>query len=276
VRGRRILLLAAPGLVAACALITGVGDFSVEEGDGSVPLPDAETTDRAEAASADDASSDDAVADADASQPCAEPGLVALWRLDEGSGDVVHDCTANHHDGHLEAGAWVPGIHGGALSFDGGFASFGRPPLLAATGGGSFTVTLWVRHPLGSLGANAQEIVSKTLSTASGGWRLGIAPGAQGSMKIGGTDTQGGLLLPTVWKHLASVFHPGTAVEVYVDGALVGVTEAGVPDAATDDGAELRIGARGDGQFFFIGAVDEVRIYGRALSGAEIATLAKP
>jgi hypothetical protein len=39
----------------------------------------------------------------------AEPGLVAYWRLDEGTGTTAYDATTNHFDGTLENGTgWVP------------------------------------------------------------------------------------------------------------------------------------------------------------------------
>jgi len=38
-----------------------------------------------------------------------EPGLLAYWRLDEGTGTTAYDATTNHFDGTLENGtAWVP------------------------------------------------------------------------------------------------------------------------------------------------------------------------
>jgi hypothetical protein len=41
-----------------------------------------------------------------------EPGLVAYWPLDEGSGSVAHDRTGHGHDGRLENGpVWTtPGM----------------------------------------------------------------------------------------------------------------------------------------------------------------------
>ena len=48
-------------------------------------------------------------------------GVVAIWPLDEGSGDKVTDASGNGHDGAFASGEpqWVDGKFGKALSFDG-------------------------------------------------------------------------------------------------------------------------------------------------------------
>jgi len=36
-----------------------------------------------------------------------EPGLVAYWPLNEGSGDRIHDLTAHNHHGQIEGATWI-------------------------------------------------------------------------------------------------------------------------------------------------------------------------
>ena len=50
----------------------------------------------------------------------AEPGLVAHWDFDQGSGEFAPDVTGNGHDAALTNVEWVPSPRGYALRFDSG------------------------------------------------------------------------------------------------------------------------------------------------------------
>src|SRR5438105_2829008 len=71
-----------------------------------------------------------------AAAACAQPGLVAHWSFDEGSGTVVHDASPNHNDGTLfnGASAWTAGHSGGGLFFDGASHAEVRLPVTASLG----------------------------------------------------------------------------------------------------------------------------------------------
>ena len=58
---------------------------------------------------------------ADSRRTVCYTGLLAHWKLDEGKGDAVADCSGNGHQGTLRNGPqWAAGRQGGALSFGGG------------------------------------------------------------------------------------------------------------------------------------------------------------
>jgi concanavalin A-like lectin/glucanase superfamily protein len=69
------------------------------------------------------------------------------------------------------------------------------------------------------------------------------------------------------WSHLAMTYN-GSSMRLYVNGALV-ATRAQTGNATVSTGV-LRIGGNGVWGEYFTGAIDEVRIYNRALSAAEI------
>ena len=80
---------------------------------------------------------------------------------------------------------------------------------------------------------------------------------------------------PDAWHHFAGVWD-GAATRVYLDGMLLGETEA---SAVGYDAGPFLIGAdNNDGGFlyWYRGAIDEVRFYDRALTEDEIAKLASP
>jgi hypothetical protein len=75
------------------------------------------------------------------------------------------------------------------------------------------------------------------------------------------------------WVHLAATFD-GTRKAIYVDGLMANLIDG----AVSFDASELVIGGDNDSTFAFAtdGLIDELRIYDRALSAIEIATIAGP
>jgi len=82
-------------------------------------------------------------------------------------------------------------------------------------------------------------------------------------------------LLPSHWHHVAYTFDDnGHQHALYIDGARVGI--AAVTTSIGYDGQSLFLGrgtSNGRPAFFLQGRIDEAAIYGRALSGAEIASI---
>jgi hypothetical protein len=205
---------------------------------------------------------------------CDEDGLVAFWRFDEGAGRIVHDCTTNHNDGLVTTGGWAQGVHGTAVSLDGGWVGFGVPPSLVLTG--DLTAAAFVRVAALSP-APGGYFVGKTQGQGANGWGIYIddtgfpvfavtANGAAGILKASSPVAQHS------WVHIAAV-HQGGSIRIYVDGLDVGDLNA--PASVTDSPAEMRLGAKGDGSRLFIGDLDDVRVYGRALTAAEVYAIAQ-
>jgi hypothetical protein len=75
------------------------------------------------------------------------------------------------------------------------------------------------------------------------------------------------------WLHVAATFAANDTIALYING--VQMSSSAVATAIFDDSqATVRIGCRSDSSSFFVGLIDEVRIYGRALPTAEIAAIA--
>jgi hypothetical protein len=75
----------------------------------------------------------------------------------------------------------------------------------------------------------------------------------------------------TDWVHLAATYD-GDTIRLYVDGELEASADG--PSSVGTNNDPLGIGAGADGFRPLEGALDDARIYDRALSGAEIAALA--
>ena len=79
-------------------------------------------------------------------------------------------------------------------------------------------------------------------------------------------------LFPTdgTWMHIAATYD-GATIRLYINGIEEGSLVASITIATND--LPLAIGAQSDGIRFFQGALDQVRVYNRALSAEEIAGL---
>jgi hypothetical protein len=154
---------------------------------------------------------------------------------------------------------------------------------------GQLTVTAWV-NPVSWPGQYDQapadgSIVSKAATTGAwfpatptnAGYALSGSSGgvisfgaAVGGQFIEATSTAS---VPTgSWHHVAGPFD-GTELAVYIDGQLAATTAA-AGSLSLSAGTNLMVGADPINPVNkFTGAVDEVRVYSRALSAAEIAAL---
>ena len=144
--------------------------------------------------------------------------------------------------------------------------------------GGSFTLSAWIRPD--GWGQNDQGRVIDHGGGSSGnqGWTLQLVNSSSLGfpqtlrMQINNSNqllmSDAGAVSLGVWQHLAVTYDAG-ALQIYVDGVARGAwTTVPVPVARN---APVRIGGRAtDDQRGFDGAIDDVRIWDRALSQQEI------
>jgi hypothetical protein len=221
-------------------------------------------------------------------QPAAsvpKDGLVAHWKFDEGQGDVARDATGGQH-GKRSGAAWIKGLHGGALSFDGkdDFVFIGNPEALNFEG--PITITAWIR-PRSVAPTEKGEVVRNIVAHgwadyAPGEMCLRINVGASApSYNVRAQFEQkgsGGALaaIPRedlgAWVHLVGAYD-GEFWRLYRNGVLA--AEAKSPVGAIRTKSKWVIGAREGNDRNFAGDIDDVRIYNRALSADEVAILAK-
>jgi hypothetical protein len=207
-------------------------------------------------------------------------GLVAYWNFNEGYGTTVHDATPNHHDGTIDGATWTTnGASGNALQFDGINDKVIVPDDNAwAFGSNDFTIVLWQNfdHPGGG---SIYNLPNTFIANDEGNGSVNKWAFAQGGgylcFHINAQSYPNNLYFPLVpftpvvgqWYQFA-VTRSGNTYTIYVnDGVGVSTVEThAVPNA----NAPLTIGwAEGSGTYAS-GRLDEIRIYSRALSEAEI------
>ncbi|MFZ9837956.1 MAG: LamG-like jellyroll fold domain-containing protein [Opitutaceae bacterium] len=210
----------------------------------------------------------------------------AWWRLDEFTGPIAADASGGHRDAYFEAAVtfYLEGPHsgrftaGGALNraphFVGGRLRARLPDLSPR-----HTVSLWIWN---GMPAGAREIAGWFYSRdhdhglSEAGEHLGLAgqgPHAGRLVFQRGPAAAARLAGRTVvprwtWRHVALVRDAGT-VRVYLDGELE-LEGAAEPGAVAD----TMFGGRSDHESNWEGRLDEIAVFPRALSVAEIRRLA--
>jgi hypothetical protein len=201
--------------------------------------------------------------------PSPTPGLVAAYGFNEGSGTLVSDVSGNGNNGTISGATWTTsGKYGKALNFNGtnALVSVNNAPSLQLTN--AMTLEAWV-YPT-TVNSLWRDVIYKGndnyylegTSSNSGRPAAGaIFGGAYG--EVYGT----GALTANTWAHLAATYD-GATMQLYVNGVQV-ASRAQTGAIATSTNP-LQIG--GDSLYgqYFAGRIDEVRIYNRALSVAEI------
>ena len=212
-----------------------------------------------------------------------EAGLVAYWPLDQAAGDLALDASGNGFHGSLENGTrWIGGP---ALGFDGVDDHVDLGTLDVS--GGELTLSAWVKSSdLGNCVADDCRILSKATGTAEDDHYFMLSTIASGGVKLrfrlktdGATSTLiagTGNLSDDVWHHAVAVYD-GNEMRLYLDGALVGSTPKS-GSLTTNAAVSTWIGGNppNAAERPWAGTIDDVRIYDRALSEAEIDALPGP
>ena len=205
--------------------------------------------------------------------------MLARWKLDESSGRLASDATGNGNDATLVGNPiWKPngGWMGGTLDFDGrgDYLKVDHPTNLDFAPE-SFSVSAWVhtRHTGGLWHAIMEYDRDGVNSNRFGLW---VDPQGRFHFRVGmNTWHTPDSLTPGQWYLLTAVYDAGTSkMHLYVDGQLE-ATATQKKGFATPAVSRLTIGARGSGDNeYFDGLIDDVRIYGAALSEQDVLVLA--
>jgi len=203
--------------------------------------------------------------------PITDPDLMGWWKLDEGHGTTALDWSGHGNDGALQGDPqWITGYDGDALQLDGSGDNIYAESAQLPTG--AFTLALWFNSD-SDLDASdpRQDFIY---------WQTGSRPhftfNRNGDGEIGfwpnvGGDFDGPVTVTRTWAaakwyHIAGTFD-GTAFKIYVNGNL---EDTVLHPGIHTDASGLLIGARSGQRNYFTGEIDDVRLYGKALTQQEI------
>jgi hypothetical protein len=197
-------------------------------------------------------------------------GLVAYYKLDKDG----TDSSGNQNNGTVVGNPpWVAGKVGGAVQLDGrhDYIDCGNSPSLNIVG--PITIAAWMR-PTGPGGGNFGRLLDKSTGTGATdpGYKFYHRAANNYVMTLGITgatrNTSSSLVLNT-WNFFGFVA-TGTQWRACVNGAWQEWEETALPTVVENP---LYLGNGSSADRHFEGMLDEVRIYNRALTPAEMAWL---
>jgi hypothetical protein len=201
-------------------------------------------------------------------------GLVAAYHFNEGAGATVQDSSGNGNAGNLSNVTWTTaGRFGSALTFNGtsSWVTVADAASLDLTTG--MTLEAWVNptvQPSGWRTIVAKERTGGVAYFMHGSSSSQNRPGTGVYVANGERQLIGGTrLAANTWVYLAATYD-GINQRLFVNGVQVASRAQTGPIAVS--ASPLRIGGNGAWGEYFQGRIDEVRIYNRALSQAEIQT----
>lgn len=222
------------------------------------------------------------------------PGLIAYWPFNEGGGSIAHDVSGNGNHGTISGAEWVGGSSLTGLEISGtdivSYISSGFDDAV----GDSITLSMWVYwngpHP-GTYSPRSYVFDARDFSSPCGGFILFIEPSGKVVLQVtraGCSVFIGdslGVVPVNAWTHIAAILdYPATTpppreIRIYLNGALDQASLASSSYQKAGDSAAIGNNrwSPGDGQYAPLnGVLDELMIFNRALTGAEIADLAGP
>ena len=214
-----------------------------------------------------------------------DPDLIAFWRFNEGSGTTIADSSGNGQTLTLQGGTWTVGHDGSSVAFDGAselanITPASGQPLLDFPQK-EVTISAWIKPTAAAASRPFATAVARTHDDfAFQDFWLGLASGKPACSIHSPTQeiaAAGSVASTTTWTHIACTQDDGGDVHTFVNGTEVGTVFSGNALGPID--TPILVGASETMQptqraQFFPGAIDDVRIYKRALTALEIASIA--
>lgn len=200
---------------------------------------------------------------------------VARWAFD---GDASDSWSSN--DGAVNGGlSWTSdAIRGRAASFDGSsYVNLGDSEDLGSNLGEAFALSVWVRPDSGDLDGSTNDALSKGGANEWDNYQVGI----QNNQFFARVGTEGSYypkvssqIKPAAgsWHHLVCIYD-GEEIRLYVNG-VVEDRNGDIAGSPNNISSAAKVGAFDpegtQDNRYWSGAVDDVRIYSKALSPEEI------
>lgn len=200
-------------------------------------------------------------------------GLVGWWKFDETSGTVAYDSSGNGNNGNLTNGpTWTTGKIGGALSFDGVNDYVDLEVGTKLSQKSLISVSLWIKPVEYKYAVLINQKKANSFGWAFK-WRVSNEKlyfkiyGQSESSSAGLTYLKNPQL--NAWSHLIAVIGQNSH-KIYLDSSINREINNSLSFEASS--GDVSVGSDKNLEYFN-GLIDDVRIYDRALSAAEVQAL---
>ncbi len=209
-----------------------------------------------------------------------DPGIVAHFKMDDGSGNRLHDMSGYGNEADIVGTpSFTPGIKNLALALDGNtHAVVSDQANLDLTTG--LTIAAWIQP----FAQTEQELVGRAEAGVDG-YAFGLSSSASPNpgtvfLHLNQATFADAFRLNSLspypfggyaWMHVAATFD-GSTMRMYVNG--VEETSMTGPTSIGAGAVDFSVGAHADGTRRFTGTMDDAKVYRRALTSAEIAAMA--
>jgi hypothetical protein len=205
---------------------------------------------------------------------CCKSDLVANYKFDEGSGTTANDSSSFKNNATLyNSPVWTTGKSGSALSFNGAnqYVAANNVPVNTSVGA-SNTVAFWMYW------TGTKNQIPFSWNPTTNAYDLWLSDTDAFGFNTYGNDVYGisgaTSLLANKWVHVAAIFtngYPASEPSLYINGVKQTLSLLRGSRNTESVTSTLFIGENGPGSNYrFGGTIDEVKIWNRALSAAEI------
>jgi hypothetical protein len=211
------------------------------------------------------------------SKPNRDP--ISWWKFNENSGPTVYDCI-DDNDGTIHGAQRTTGVEGGALFFNG--SEYVSVPVAENLnmGNSDYTIEVWAWVDESVSYSDEKILVEYGVwwpadnSYRNGTYQITSMNDTNFKTNFVGRDSANGSeynvnWTDSNWHHLVGVFNDReNRLYTYYDGVQCSTTLEN--DAPSDNNNPLFFGSRNGTEMFFVGKLDDIKIYNVSLTPEEI------
>ncbi len=210
--------------------------------------------------------------------------LISFWKFDETSGTTAYDSASSNNGNFVSTPVWTTGQINGGLAFDSvdDYLNCGSASNLNI--GSNITISAWVKF--NSLSGNQTILAKRGASTDTTATYAVRSAGSQFDFYFKSDSSYWNVYRATAnmvtgtWYHISvtHTFTQGSSIKCYINGNLCTGSWVSKPDTSNYptqyNTRPLTIGSLTDAERMN-GTIDEIRLYNRILSAADVKQLYK-
>jgi len=192
--------------------------------------------------------------------------FISHWKLNSNSGNIAID-SESANNGDIVGAQWVTGVEGSALEFNGISDNVVIPNAANLNPTQEITIMAWAKTQENKTAKIAQKgdwDGHGVYQDRWSGWKCGLRLETNTSHSL---DWGDGIPMFDEW-YLIALTYDGSTMKLFVNGQLK--NQKAVSGNLKINSRAFSIGSDNGSQKFFNGSIDDIRIYGKALSQGEI------